>query len=252
MDPADLDPEQTFQTLGVDSILSVEFVALVNARFGTDMKATELYDHPTPSAFARQVAARATGGQPTAPAPVAQTPAPASVAQNPASTPVAQNPASTPVAQNPAPVPVAQNPAPVPVAQTPAPARADGDRAAAVLQTLREQLAETLYCEVWDIDVHATFNTLGLDSILGVEFVAFLNNAYGLDEKAGVLYDHPSLTALAAHVAARTAAAAPAAEAPAAPAAGQISAADLEALLGAVRGSRLTVEQALALLPQHS
>jgi acyl carrier protein len=225
MDPADLDPEQTFQTLGVDSILSVEFVALVNARFGTDMKATELYDHPTPSAFARQVAARATGGQPTAPAPVAQTPAPASVAQNPA---------------------------PVPVAQTPAPARADGDRAAAVLQTLREQLAETLYCEVWDIDVHATFNTLGLDSILGVEFVAFLNNAYGLDEKAGVLYDHPSLTALAAHVAARTAAAAPAAEAPAAPAAGQISAADLEALLGAVRGSRLTVEQALALLPQHS
>jgi acyl carrier protein len=223
MDPADLDPEQTFQTLGVDSILSVEFVALVNARFGTDIKATELYDHPTPSTFARQVAAKAAGDKPVKPA--AQQAVPAAPAR------------------------------PQP-AQAPAPkaAPADDDRGAAVLETLREQLAETLYCDVWDIDVHATFNTLGLDSILGVEFVAFLNNAYGLDEKAGVLYDHPSLTALAAHIAARGAAPAPATTAPATngAAAGQISAADLDALLGAVRDNRLTVEQALALLPQHS
>ncbi|MFI7011808.1 beta-ketoacyl synthase N-terminal-like domain-containing protein [Streptomyces sp. NPDC050145] len=208
MEPADLDPEHTFQTLGVDSILSVEFIALVNARFGTDLKATELYDHPTPSAFARRVAG-AVAGQPTAPVP-----APAA-------------PATTP---------------------------ADGTRSAAVLETLREQLAETLYCDVWDVDVDATFNALGLDSILGVEFVAFLNNAYGLDEKAGVLYDHPSLTALAAHIAARStdrsAPAAPAA--PSAPAPAQISAADLDALLGAVRDNRMTVEQALSLLPQHS
>jgi acyl carrier protein len=138
--------------------------------------------------------------------------------------------------------PAAPVPAPAAAAAVPA-----GERTAAVLETLREQLAQTLYCDVWDIDTDATFNSLGLDSILGVEFVAFLNNAYGLDEKAGVLYDHPSLAALAAHITSRTtpqtAGAVPA---------GSVSAADLDALLAAVRDNRLTVEQALALLPQHT
>lgn len=228
MEPEALDPEHTFQTLGVDSILSVEFVALVNARFGTDLKATELYDHPTPSALARRVAS-AFPTQPAAPTPAPTAP-----------------PAPTPMAS------AAPAPAPAPAPTPPAPAA--GDRTATVLETLREQLAETLYCNAWDIAVDATFNALGLDSILGVEFVAFLNNAYGLDEKAGVLYDHPSLTALAAHIAARSAGrtAPPAATAPSAPATGQISAADLDALLGAVRDNRMTVEQALALLPQHA
>ncbi|RII13441.1 Polyketide synthase PksL [Streptomyces sp. YIM 130001] len=231
MEPGGLDLEQTFQTLGVDSILSVEFVALVNARFGTDIKATELYDHPTPSAFARQVA-KAAGDEPAQPAPL---PAPPELPAQPVRSDA--RPAQDPAVQA---------------------APAGGESGAAVLETLREQLAETLYCDVWDIDVHATFNTLGLDSILGVEFVAFLNSAYGLDEKAGVLYDHPSLTALATYVAARQAHGAPQAPAPAVPAPvapvaeGQISAADLEALLGAVRGNQLTIEQALALLPQHS
>ncbi|MEU1651360.1 beta-ketoacyl synthase N-terminal-like domain-containing protein [Streptomyces pristinaespiralis] len=214
MEPADLDPEQSFQMLGVDSILSVEFIALVNAKYAIDIKATELYDHPTPAAFARHVAATLGGTPPPAPAPHATTPAPAA--------PAATAPAAA---------------APV----------AAGERTAAVLETLREQLAQTLYCDVWDIDTDATFNSLGLDSILGVEFVAFLNNAYGLDEKAGVLYDHPSLAALAAHITSRTAPQ-PAGAVPA----GSVSAADLDALLAAVRDNRLTVEQALALLPQHT
>ncbi len=124
-----------------------------------------------------------------------------------------------------------------------------------MLGTLREQLAETLYCDIHDIDTAASFNSLGLDSILGAEFVAFVNNAYGLKEKAGVLYDHPSLEALAAHIAARTGTAEPAAGgAPATAggaAGGAVSTAELDALLAAVRDNRLTVEQALQLLPQH-
>ncbi|WP_435595787.1 beta-ketoacyl synthase N-terminal-like domain-containing protein [Streptomyces albogriseolus] len=230
-EPGELDTGQTFQALGVDSILSVEFVALVNARYGTDVKATELYDHPTPDAFARHVAAQTGGGAP-------------------------QRPASEQAVPSPAPVP-AQAPAPAPApAPVPAAAPADGDRVAAVLGTLREQLSETLYCDLHDVDPGASFSSLGLDSILGAEFVAFVNNAYGLKEKAGVLYDHPSPRALAAHIAARTAdpspAAAPASAAPGGAAGGGVAAAELDALLAAVRDNRLTVEQALQLLPQHS
>ncbi|MGW7413494.1 acyl carrier protein [Streptomyces sp. NPDC054863] len=212
-EPERLDPDQTFRLLGVDSMLSVEFVALVNARFGTDLRATELYDHPTPSAFARHVAA-VTGGVVAEPS-----------------------------------VPL------FPQAASAAPAA--GDPGAGVLETLREQLAEILYCDAWDIDADAPFSSLGLDSILAVEFVACLNHAYGMDEKADVLYDRPNLTALAAYVCTRTAVPVPPASpllpsAPAAPTGAGEGSAGLEALLGAVRDGRVTVEQALTLLPQHS
>ncbi|NXY98950.1 KR domain-containing protein, partial [Streptomyces sp. BR123] len=56
LEPDQLDPEETFLTLGVDSILGVEFVAAVNAAYPVGVKATALYDHPTPAAFARHVA----------------------------------------------------------------------------------------------------------------------------------------------------------------------------------------------------
>lgn len=230
-EPGELDTGQTFQTLGVDSILSVEFVALVNARYGTDVKATELYDHPTPDAFARHVAAQLSGGAPQRPLSEQAVPSPAPVPAQAA----APSGSQTPV---PAAAP-SGSPAPVPVP-------AGGDRVEAVLDALREQLAETLYCDLHDVDPGASFSSLGLDSILGAEFVAFVNNAYGLKEKAGVLYDHPSPRALAAHIAARTAPAAP----PASAAPG-VAAAELDALLAAVRDNRLTVEQALQLLPQH-
>uniref|UniRef100_UPI00068A80E1 acyl carrier protein n=1 Tax=Kitasatospora sp. MBT63 TaxID=1444768 RepID=UPI00068A80E1 len=139
-------------------------------------------------------------------------------------------------------VTAAPAPAPAPAPQT---ARGAADPAV-IAAALREELARTLYCEPADLDDEASFNTLGLDSILGVEFVAFVNQAYGLDEKAGVLYDHPSLGALSRHVAALTGAVA-VAPAPAAP-----SAADLDALLSAVRDNRLTIEQVLTLLPRPS
>ncbi|MGW0737844.1 acyl carrier protein [Streptomyces sp. NPDC002851] len=254
VEPTQLDPEQSFAMLGVDSILSVEFVALVNAKYGTDIKVTELYDHPTPAAFACHVAARLGDGAPQKPVSQQAVPAPA-----PGPVPA---PAPAPQPVTPA-VPAQAAPTPVvalPPAPAPAPAPAHEHRAGAVLASLRQQLAETLCCDIWDIDTEASFNILGLDSILAFEFVAFLNKTYGLDEKAGVLYDHPSLAALAAHIAAHTApapAAPVSAPAPADPAAeagaGEdgISTEALDALLGAVRDNRLTVEQALALLPQR-
>jgi acyl transferase domain-containing protein len=194
-EPDELDLEQTFQTLGVDSILGVEFVAAVNAAYPVEVKATELYDHPTPAAFARLVAGRLV----TEP-----------------------SPPLTP---------------PVPAGPT-APA-APAAVATEVATVLREELARTLYSEPADIDDEATFNTLGLDSVLGVEFVAFINDRYGLDEKAGVLYDQPTVHALARYVAARQALTAAPTAAPTA---------DVEALLDAVRDDRMSVEQALALL----
>ncbi|WP_329572824.1 acyl carrier protein [Kitasatospora sp. NBC_01266] len=65
-DPARIDPQQPFQALGLDSLLTAEFVAGVNASLGTRLAAGVLYDHPTPAALARQLAAEgaAAGSRP--------------------------------------------------------------------------------------------------------------------------------------------------------------------------------------------
>lgn len=200
-----IDPEQPFQLLGLDSMLTVEFVAVVNARYGTRIKVTALYDHPTPAAFARHVA-----------------------------------PQLGTLGPQPAPPP---RPAPLPAAGS--------DQ---VVDVLRKELAQILCCEPWDIDAEAAFNLLGLDSILGAEFVAAVNRTYGLDERAVTLYDHPSLNAMATYVASRTGRpAAPALPGPALrsrtrtqpDAAGST---DLEAVLDAVRDNLLSVDEAAALL----
>ncbi|WP_151483689.1 acyl carrier protein [Streptomyces albicerus] len=198
-----IDPEQPFHLLGLDSMLTVEFVAVVNARYGTRIKATALYDHPTPAAFARHVAPQlgVLGPQP---------------------------------------------------APGPAPAPAAG--AEQVVDVLRTELARILCCEPWDIDADAAFHLLGLDSILGAEFVAVVNRTYGLDERAVTLYDHPSLNAMAAYVASRTGL--PAARTLPGPAlrsrtqapSGPAGPTDLEALLDAVRDNRLSVDEAAAVL----
>ncbi|MFI6099276.1 beta-ketoacyl synthase N-terminal-like domain-containing protein [Lentzea sp. NPDC051213] len=183
--PGELDPERSFQDLGVDSILGVEFVRAVNGRFGLEVKATSLYDHPTPASFAGYVSGLAGG-----------TPAPA-----------------------------------------PAPAPAAPDRTREITTTLRAQLAEVLYSTEDEVDVARTFNELGVDSILGVELIAFVNRTYQLDVKAGALYDHPTVATLAAHVAGLLTG-------------GPAQPSDVDAVLAAVRDNKLSVDQALALLKE--
>lgn len=146
--------------------------------------------------------------------------------------------------------------APAPV-RPPAAPHAPAPAAGAVLDVLREELARILCCDPWDIDTTAAFTLLGVDSILGAEFVATVNRIYGLRERAVTLYDHPSLAAMAAHIAvaapahaASAASAAASAQAPVSgPARGPV---DLNALLDAVRDDRISVDAALNLLPRHA
>jgi polyketide synthase PksN len=92
-----------------------------------------------------------------------------------------------------------------------------------------------------------------VDSILGAEFVATINHIYGLRERAVTLYDHPSLAAMAAYVTSVAPAGASAAQSAAltdaVPAVGVMG---LDALLDAVRDDRISVDEALGLLPRRS
>ncbi|WP_392957965.1 phosphopantetheine-binding protein [Streptomyces sp. LN245] len=221
-DPDRVDPGQPFSVLGLDSLLTIEFVSAIEGHFGLRIAGADLYEYATPALLARHLAAlrRGTGE---------------------------------------------------------APAVQDSGAVAAVLQVLRHQLAQILHCDPWEIDGGAAFAELGIDSILAADFAAGVNRAYGLSERPLTVHEHPSLASMAAYIASRTRGApapaapdardtppaeAPPAEAPAAPAPQQPPAApatgepgppalsrqEVLALLDAVRGERIGVDEAAALL----
>ncbi|MET9497759.1 acyl carrier protein [Streptomyces sp. NPDC006552] len=216
--PEKIDPEHTFRTCGVDSLLSVEYVATVNAHFGTAIKAAALLDHPTPLGFARHMARE------TAPA----GPAPAPMMPMAVPMPMAMPPGAAPRTQAPA--------APVTLPAPP------------VLDVLREEIARILCCDPWDIDTSEPFTALGLDPQLAAEFVSVINLVYRLEERPGALYEHPDLMALAAHISAQL----PVGPDPAAVAQhGSEGSVPMEELFDAVRDGRITVDQALGLMPRQ-
>ncbi|MFY1675549.1 phosphopantetheine-binding protein [Streptomyces sp. WMMC905] len=63
VEPGRIDPRQPFQVLGVDSIFAAEFVAALNARFGTSVTAAALYEYPAPADLARHLAATGVQGR---------------------------------------------------------------------------------------------------------------------------------------------------------------------------------------------
>ncbi|MFE5512152.1 acyl carrier protein [Streptomyces sp. NPDC056529] len=246
--PERIDPEQTFQSLGFDSLLTVEFVAVLNARYGLRILPTELYDHPSPAAFARRLAREEGLSEGTGAGSVPGAgPVPGAGAASVSATVRADGPYASDVHT----VPYASDTHPVPYGESrpESGSRAPAD-GGAILDVLREQLAAILGCDAWEIDPSASFPLLGVDSIIGTELVTVLNRTFGLRERAAALHDHPNLAALAAHVAVRTGAAP--APAPAASAAGTAAhGTELDVLLDAVRDDRLTVDEALVLLGRH-
>ena len=68
-------------------------------------------------------------------------------------------------------------------------------------QQLQSSLAQALLLQPADIDTNKPFIELGLDSIVGVEWVKALNRQYGLTLSATRIYDYPSVAVLAGFIA---------------------------------------------------
>ena len=67
------------------------------------------------------------------------------------------------------------------------------------LSELRNLLSETLLLEPAKVDISKKFLELGLDSILGMEYIHKINQKYNLNLRGTVLYEHSSLSELQAH-----------------------------------------------------
>ncbi len=68
-------------------------------------------------------------------------------------------------------------------------------------QELTKSLSETLYMKQDEIDPDEQFIDLGMDSIIGVEWIRALNQQYGMSMSATTIYDHPNIHQLAGFLA---------------------------------------------------
>ncbi|MEU3963152.1 SDR family NAD(P)-dependent oxidoreductase [Streptomyces buecherae] len=190
----EIDADRSFTELGLDSVVGVEWVRAVNQEFGTSVSTTKIYQYPNVAAFADFLAGELATSTPSA---TAQPPRAAR--SQPVSTPAAVP--SPPPAPAPAttPEPVA---APVPSGRT-----ADG-----LVDALRVSLARELFVEVDEIDAGRNFTELGLDSVVGVEWVRAVNQEFGSSVSTTKIYQYPTLKEFADFLAGELSVAAPAVE----------------------------------------
>ncbi|MBN0049342.1 modular polyketide synthase, partial [Streptomyces actuosus] len=80
---ADVDAEQPFKALGVDSLTSVELRNRLNGATGMQLPATLVFDHPTPAVLARHLLVQFADGQDETSTPASLLPAATSVDDDP-------------------------------------------------------------------------------------------------------------------------------------------------------------------------
>ncbi|QMU78255.1 SDR family NAD(P)-dependent oxidoreductase [Streptacidiphilus sp. PB12-B1b] len=76
---------------------------------------------------------------------------------------------------------------------------ADADQET-LARELAASLADALYLVDEEIDPDTKFTDIGLDSIVGVEWMKAINKRYGLDLTVTRLYDHPTVVELTAYI----------------------------------------------------
>jgi acyl transferase domain-containing protein/acyl carrier protein len=158
----EVDPDVGFTDLGLDSIIGVEWVKVINKRYGLCLPATKLYDACTVRLLAEHVRVQiGTAGGAVAPESVAAEPA-------------TVVPPEQPVAHG----------GPVPSLDE-------------LMDELATGLAQALYLAEDEVDPDVGFTDLGLDSIIGVEWVKVINKSFGLSMPATKFYDHPTVRELA-------------------------------------------------------
>ncbi|RQH04067.1 type I polyketide synthase [Okeania hirsuta] len=164
-DISEIEEEKKFVDLGLDSIVGVEWITEINKTYNLNIKATKLYDYPTLSDLAKYIAdTLSTQGKNI------------DVQRSPSAK------TGTTISNKSVPLTDSQN------------------NFSQVKEILKQQLAEALYADISEIEEDKKFIDLGLDSIVGVEWITEINKTYNLNIKATKLYDYPTLSDFAKYI----------------------------------------------------
>lgn len=171
---ADIDADKPFIDLGLDSIIGVEWMRSVNHHYGTAVPATKVYDYPNIRELAAYFASQLLQME-------AYRRSKHDIEDQPA---VTEHKVSADLSYR----TISHE------------FTSRSVQKQAVLEQLAASLADALYLSTEHLDMEAKFIDLGLDSIVGIEWLRAINRDYGTDITIAKLYDHPTLSDLAKYL----------------------------------------------------
>jgi acyl transferase domain-containing protein/acyl carrier protein len=185
MKRSDIDVDKKFIDMGLDSIIGVEWIKAINKQYGSSIMATIVYDYPTICDFSRFLEKELStqGGQ---------------TITNPVSSALSQSSSRVSLQSIVLPSLDSKKVSRASTTQLIASENhADPSISSITVEALQEELvtslAEALYMKRSDIDVDKKFIDMGLDSIIGVEWIKAINKKYGSSIKATIVYDYPTV-----------------------------------------------------------
>lgn len=183
MDADDIDADDTFIDIGMDSITGLEWIKAVNKTYGTSLTVTKVYDYPTICQFAAFLQ-KELGTEPIL-----------EEATEPQKTEAVKKPSNIMLQPlNAHKQHVIQAEADILEAMSETAASAEPEEPIeAVHDELSKALADVLYMERHEVDIDEAFIDLGMDSITGLEWIKAVNKRYGTDCNVTKVYDYPTI-----------------------------------------------------------
>lgn len=175
MDVSDIELDKSFVDLGLDSIVGVEWVNVINKTYQLEVSATRVYDYSNVLELATYINQELSDNR-----------------VEPAISELEVQRVDADLKER----DVSRLPAGIPASQHSTPYKSTQE-----LQIeLQQSLALALYLPLDEVDVDKSFIDLGLDSIVGVEWVHTLNKQYHLDISATKLYDFSNVVDLTSYI----------------------------------------------------
>jgi acyl transferase domain-containing protein len=183
MSRGDIDVDEQFVEMGLDSITGVEWIQLVNKRYGTLLAATKVYDYPNVREFAAFLE-KELNKQGNRFAVISGSSMPDQPLLQPNQSPNVVAPTINMAATE-------------PIDKVRKELVLNPISAQSLLDELASSLAQVLAMDRGDIDVDEQFVEMGLDSITGVEWIQMINKRYGTSLAATKVYDYPNIRSFA-------------------------------------------------------
>ncbi|MEW9701811.1 beta-ketoacyl synthase N-terminal-like domain-containing protein [Paenibacillus sp. SI8] len=171
VDQDDIDSDKKFIDVGLDSIIAVEWIRVINKQYGTSISATIVYDYPTIREFVSFLEKELNGQELQATEPILQTRRP--ITLPPVSVVLPQSGSDSEI--------------------KPTIAEQKGVSLETLQKELAKSLADVLYVNQNDIDIDKKFIDVGLDSIIAVEWIRGINKQHGTSITATMVYDYPTI-----------------------------------------------------------
>ncbi|MFL0802933.1 MAG: KR domain-containing protein [Agarilytica sp.] len=169
LDDSDIDINEQFTYMGLDSISGVEWLRNVNRDLDLTLTATAIYSYPTITQLAEHIVNKVDNHPQECKD---------SEPQRNITIEVRESEKTNPEQTN----------------------DLDGD-SGHIKDVIESALAEVLFLPVEEIDSDEPFSYLGLDSISGVEFVRLINKSLSTNLSATLIYSYPSISQLVHHIA---------------------------------------------------